>query len=410
MQLTQKIKIHPTKEQETILWVLSEKCRLIYNFGLAERKEAYKKHEKINYCIQQNGLTLTKKAYPEYGIVYSKVLQMTLRQLDADYRSFLALKRNGDKTAKSPRFKGKDHFTTMTYNQSGFKIEKGKVTLAQYCSKTPLTFEVPERFVFGRVFQVSVFHDGDDYYVSVVYEKAAMAYVDNGLYQAFDLGVTKQSAVNSHGKFVVFKNSRPDKYLNPIVDALQSRRDHCRKGSRKWKHFHEALKKRKRKCSNQTWDFQHKLTRKIVDNTRANTIIVGNLNVKDMAQSKQSCSGLNRSTQNNGFLSRFVWFLTYKAQLAGKKVIEIDERNTSKRCYVCGREHDMPLWRRVMECDCGNVVDRDRNSAVAIMLRFLSQNALWTGYQQFVGNLRKTGLPTPKLEVHSQEALPLRVG
>jgi len=63
-----------------------------------------------------------------------------------------------------------------------------------------------------------------------------------------------------------------------------------------------------------------------------------------------------------------------------------------------------------MECDCGNAVDRDRNSAVAIMLRFLSHNALWTGYQQFVGNLRKTGLPTPKLEVHSQEALPLRVG
>lgn len=108
MQLTQKIMIHPTKEQETILWVLSEKCRLIYNFGLAERKEAYKKHEKISYCIQQNGLTLTKKAYPEYGIVYSKVLQMTLRQLDADYRSFFALKRNGDKTAKSPRFKGKE--------------------------------------------------------------------------------------------------------------------------------------------------------------------------------------------------------------------------------------------------------------------------------------------------------------
>ncbi|MCZ7397727.1 MAG: hypothetical protein O8C59_04385, partial [Candidatus Methanoperedens sp.] len=62
----------------------------------------------------------------------------------------------------------------------------------------------------------------------------------------------------------------------------------------------------------------------------------------------------------------------------------------SKRCYVC---------------------DRDRNSTVAIMLRFLSQNAMWTGYQQFVGNLRNTGLLVPwsystcssgMLEVHSQ--------
>jgi len=70
----------------------------------------------------------------------------------------------------------------------------------------------------------------------------------------------------------------------------------------------------------------------------------------------------------------------------------------------------MQLWMRIMECDCGNSIDRDRNSSVNIMLRFLSQFALWTGYQQFVGNLRKTGLSTPMLMVHSQEAQPFMVG
>ncbi len=53
----------------------------------------------------------------------------------------------------------------------------------------------------------------------------------------------------------------------------------------------------------------------------------------------------------------------------------------------------MPLWKRTMSCDCGNVIDRDRNSAINIMLRFLSQNALWTSYQQFVGNLRQYRIP-----------------
>ena len=118
----------------------------------------------------------------------------------------------------------------------------------------------------------------------------------------------------------------------------------------------------------------------------------------------------NRSTQNNGYLGRFVRFLSYKAELAGKRVVEIDESNTSKMCYACGRLHDMPLWMRTMCCDCGNVVDRDRNSSVNVMVRFLSQNALWTGYRQFVGNLRKTSLQTPMLEVHSQEAQPFMVG
>jgi len=153
-----------------------------------------------------------------------------------------------------------------------------------------------------------------------------------------------------------------------------------------------------------TYGFSSQLTRKMVDNTKANTIIVGDLDVKEMAQSKstklskKAKKSLNRSTQNNGYLSQFVRFLTYKATLIGKKVIEIDERYTSKKCYVCGTKHDMPLWKRTMECDCGNVIDRDRNSAIFIMLRFLSQNAMWTGYQQFVDNLRKTGLMLPKQE------------
>ena len=49
MQLTQKIRIYPSPEQEKVLWALSNQCRLIYNFALAERKEAYLKGEKINY-------------------------------------------------------------------------------------------------------------------------------------------------------------------------------------------------------------------------------------------------------------------------------------------------------------------------------------------------------------------------
>ena len=62
----------------------------------------------------------------------------------------------------------------------------------------------------------------------------------------------------------------------------------------------------------------------------------------------------------------------------------------------------MPLYKRQYVCDCGNNIDRDENSAINIMLRFLSQNALWTSYQQFVDNMRQTGLP---LEVtYSQEA------
>ena len=144
----------------------------------------------------------------------------------------------------------------------------------------------------------------------------------------------------------------------------------------------------------------------MVNNTKSNTIIIGYLQVKEMAQSEigkiNYGSKLNRSTQNQGYLSRFVGFLTYKAKKVGKRVIEINERGTSKRCYVCGKKHDIPLWKRTMECECGNVIDRNRNSAINIMIDFLSQYGLWTTYNNeltamccFVDNLRKTGLLVP---------------
>lgn len=64
----------------------------------------------------------------------------------------------------------------------------------------------------------------------------------------------------------------------------------------------------------------------------------------------------------------------------------------------------MPLYKRIYECDCGNFIDRDKNSAANIMSRFLSQNALWTGYFQFENNLRQTGLVDYKHETkYSQE-------
>jgi putative transposase len=345
MQLTKKIRIFPAREQEEVLWHLSERCRLLYNFALAERKRAWElRGENVSYVEQQNNLPELKKKYPEYSWVYSKVLQMVLRMLDSDYKSFVSLRRNDRGDSRPPRFKGRRNFVAMTYNQSGFKIEQGKITLAHFYNNVVLSFKVPMRFKFNLVHQVSIckYRDGE-FYLCVVYEIPEKAYRDNGLYQAIDLGIDKTvTAVNMYGRFFEVTNPRPDRYWNPIVDAIQSRRDHCKKWSRRWIRLHKALRRSKKKSSDQIRDYQHKLSRKMVDNTKANTFIIGKLGVKEMAHSKKATAGLNRSTQNNGYLFRFSRFLAYKAHLAGKRAIEISEAHTSKRCCIYGREHEMP--------------------------------------------------------------------
>ena len=427
MQLAKKIRIYPTEEQVNVLWQLSEKCRLVYNFALAQRKDIYRKEKRtVRYQEQQNQLPDLKKCKPEFNIVYSKVYQGILKKLDASYHSFFSHIQNGDKKARPPNFKGRNYLMTLPYNQSGFKIEGNIITFSHKVNDVPLAFDIGDLGEGLKVKQAEILNDNPykargKFFICITYDRDLEdSYFDNGNYQAIDLGITKiVTAINTDGKFFEVKTPRHDNYWNPKIDAAKSRRDHCigvKKGSRKsrrWLRINNAVKKMSRKKANQVKDFQHKLSKTMVENTRANTIIVGDLKVKQMAQPKivggkkekktKRQRGQNRSTQGLGNLGRFAQFLTYKAKLVGKRIIRIDEKNTSKRCCYCGKKHSMPPEKRVMICDCGNNIDRDRNSAVNIMLRFLSQNALWTGYQQFVDNLRQYRIPD-RIEVLATEA------
>ncbi|WP_231585662.1 transposase [Methanosarcina sp. WWM596] len=347
-----------------------------------------------------------KEKYPQYNIVYSKVLQSVLKKLDANYKSFFSFWKNGAKSARPPKFRSGKYFMTLVYNQSGFKINSEKLSFFHKANEIPLSFEVGNACDLLTIKQIEIYNDDPykgrgNFFVSITYDENPISpiteYVDNDLYQAIDLGITKiVTAVNTQGKFFEVKTPRSDQYWNTKIDTIKSRKDHCKKGSNRWNRLHKTYRKMEAKKSNQIKDFQHKFSKTMIENTRANKIIVGDLNVKSMAQSKKVTGkrkrSQSRSTRNQGYLSRIIEFLTYKAELTGKRVIRIDEAYTSKECCVCGKRHNIPLWERTMKCDCGNVIDRDRNSAINIMKQFLSQNALWTGYQKFSDNLRQTGL------------------
>lgn len=440
MQLSYKTQIYPTPEQKEVLWALSDRCRLLYNFALQERINEWEiNNKRIGYNKQQNDLPYLKKKYYQYEQVYSKVLQTTLRKLDGAYETFFTLRKNGDKTAMIPGFRGKNYFFTMNYNQSGFKVSRDKIMFSQYYNENvnlEFDIDIPE---LNNIAQVEIIENNNKYFVSITYDAITTDYIDNELYQAWDLGVTKQTGVNIDGKYIEKINIRPDIYWGKIISRLQSRRDHCKKkdgrkkncklSSKNWVRFNNLKRKCEIKCSNQLKDFQHKMSKKIVNNTKANTIFVGDLDVKNMPKSRQANRSLNRSTQSTGYLARLTQLLAYKAEKIGKKVIKVDESFTSQVCCKCGASHYMPIYQRVYNCDCGNIMDRDRNSANSIMMLALSQNALWTSYQKFsngllktihleilppkkvlsiFGNLRKTGLDI--IPVHSQETPSARVG
>ena len=402
LQLTAKLKIFPTKEQEEILWKLSENCRLIYNFALKERKAWWEKNKglprkkqdienKPTSHKQCKQLPILKKLYPRYKQNYAKTLQGTLRQLEANYRSFFVLRKNGDNDAQPPKFKGKKYFTTMHFNQSGFKIKGTKITLSHFyptreTKEIDLTFKMHGKRVFveNKVKQVTIYqiHNTKEFYLSIIYEQDEPVYFDNNIYQAIDLGLINIiAAVNSHeGKTITIKNKRVENYWQSKIEEMMSKRDHCKKYSNRWYWYNDKLNKMIKKQSNQRKDFQHKTSKKIVENTKANTIVIGDLNIKAMSESKKNDKkndkSRHRNMQSSGSMGRFARFLTYKARKVGKKVIRISERRTSKRCCYCMKKENRKLSERTILCDCGLELDRDVSGTVNIMQRFLALLAL----------------------------------
>lgn len=73
-------------------------------------------------------------------------------------------------------------------------------------------------------------------------------------------------------------------------------------------------------------------------------------------------------------MDAFFQMLTYKCQLYRKKLVILDERDTSKTCSGCEHKQDMPLWKRTYRCPkYGLVMDRDENSAINLLVRYLAR-------------------------------------
>jgi transposase len=75
---------------------------------------------------------------------------------------------------------------------------------------------------------------------------------------------------------------------------------------------------------------------------------------------------------------RLYEYVEYKAEEYGVEVVQVDPRNTSKRCSTCGFTHDDNRYRESFECQqCGYENHADYNASKNIGLQYLRrrQNA-----------------------------------
>ena len=337
--LSQKFRLYPSKTVEKRLEENLELCRWLYNRLLEELNKAKVEGRKVAQKDTQALIVKLKAQKSELAQVYSKVLQMVNYQLWSNVRALAGAKRNGRKVGRL-RFKG-GWFKTLNFNQSGFRFEGKRLVL----SKIGAINVKLHRPLGGKVKGVIVKRtlSGKWYAVFQVENAPVIRLSETGKAIGLDMGV-KNFLSDSDGRQI----ENPKFYEKSLVKLrvvhhVLSRK---KKGSKNRVKARVRLARVHERLENQRNDFLHKLSRFYVDNY--DVIAVENLNVKGMV--KNHCLALRI---HDASWSKFFQMLSYKAENAGRALVKVNPRGTSR------------------EYKHGNL-DRDYNAALNILERGLS--------------------------------------
>ena len=77
--------------------------------------------------------------------------------------------------------------------------------------------------------------------------------------------------------------------------------------------------------------------------------------------------GNGKATLDNGY-GMFLSMLEYKLAEQGKYLVKVSKwYPSSQLCHSCGKKKKLKLEKRIYECECGLVMDRDYNAAINIL-------------------------------------------
>jgi putative transposase len=368
-----KFRLYPTRtQQERLQWTL-DRARELYNAALQERRDAYRMaHKSITYYDQAHQLPEIKQERQEYQDIHSQVLQDVLRRVDKAMKAFFRRCKAGEKPG-FPRFQSRNRYESFCYPQGGYSLTADhRICLSKIGSIKVKWY----RQITGTIKTCTIKREGDCWYVvfSCEVEEEPLEACDEVV--GIDLGLL-HFATLSTGETI--ENPRYYRKAEKTLAKHQQALARKKRGSHRRKKAVKLVAKAHRKVRNQRADFLHKASRQLV-NTYA-TMVFEELQPSNMSKrakpkqdengkylpnGKSAKSGLNKSIVDAGW-SQFVQFCTYKAESAGRTVVQVDPRYTSQVCSGCGQVRKKELSERWHSCDCGTELDRDHNAALNIL-------------------------------------------
>ena len=349
-----KFRIYPSPEQETVLRKTIGSCRFVYNWALAQRREAWVQEKKsVNYPKTCKALTELKDSPEKTWLneVSSVCLQQSLRNLDVAFVNFFK-KRGG-----YPAFKSRKNGGSARFLDNAFRIQGDLLFLAKI--KTPLKV-VWSRKLSGEPSQCVVSQNAaGQWFASFLCEEEIAKLSPANKKIGIDLGIETFVSTSDGQKFGQPKRIRK---LRKKLARLQRQHSRKKKDSRNREKARLKVARLHQHIADTRKDFLHKLSTKLIRENQ--TIALEDLAVKNMVKNRK----LSRCISEQGW-REFRTMLEYKAEWYGRELLIVDRFwPTSKTCSCCGAKASFGLETRIWTCGgCGASHDRDVNAAKNIL-------------------------------------------
>jgi putative transposase len=389
-----KFLLRPTVYQaQALSEMLIDHCSL-YNAALQERRDAYRHPSKttVGYGDQSAQLKDIRAFDPDRQGRWSfSSVQATLRRLDKAMQAFFRRVKAGQAPGY-PRFRGASWFGTVEFPKDGDgcrwdSTPHDPVTRVRLQGVGHVRVH-QHRPVRGRVKTISVKREGARWYVVLACDDVpAQPLPATGAVTGIDVGVV-HFLTTSEGDHL--PNPRHGKRnLDALADAQRALKTFrkVRRDKRTAKHRRavEKVARMHRKVARQRTDHAHKTALTLI--RTYDVIAHEKLNIAGMVRAPQpkpdpgrggaflpngaaAKAGLNKSILDAGW-GCFLGILANKAESAGRVLIPVDARNTSRTCPHCGHVagENRPTQQTFRCVECGYTANADRVGALNVAIR-----------------------------------------
>ncbi|WP_326793733.1 transposase (plasmid) [Streptomyces sp. NBC_00841] len=382
-----KFLLRPTARQDQALReMLRDHCSL-YNGALQERRDAYRHTSRttVRYGQQSAQLKDIRAFDPERQGRWSfSSQQATLRRLDKAFAAFFRRVKAAEAPGY-PRFRSGRRFDTVDFPKDGDGCRwdatpHDPVTRVRLQGVGHVKVH-QHRPVVGKVKTVSVKREGKRWYVILTAERPRPEPLPaTGSVVGIDLGIANFLA-DSNGEFV--PNPRHGAKAAAKLEAAQQALARCKRGSKRRRKAVETVARLHRKVRRQRLDHAHKTALALV--REHDFIAHEDLRIRTMSKAPApkpdpdqpgsflpngaaAKAGHNRSIADAGW-GVFLTILTAKAECAGREVMAVDPRNTSRRCPQCGHtaKENRPTQETFHCVACGHSAHADTVGALNVL-------------------------------------------